>query len=85
MKQKIVMKERKTYTFAGCRVGKGDRHLLDGTATKGIPLPLGREQSELFLLIFTERVAVPGWQRVSQEKCAQKFPGHLEIKTTERF
>ena len=51
-----------THTFTVCWRVSGNRELLDSAATQGVSLPLSREQSQLFLLVFSQRVAIPAHQ-----------------------
>ena len=47
-----------TDQLAGGGARQGDRHLLDGAAAEGVPLPLGGEQPQLLLLVLGQLVAV---------------------------
>lgn len=51
-------KSSKYYVVASCGYGVGDGQLADGAASEGLPLALGREETQLLLLVLGERGAV---------------------------
>ena len=72
----------RTYTFARRGVSEGDWHLLDGAPAQGVPLPLGREQPQLLLLVLGQAVAVPGEGELGdsrRKRWTHRDGGNIEI------
>ena len=55
---KLDLTQHNLYLFTCCGALKSNGHLFDSSTSQGVSLPLGREQSELLLLIFTQTVAI---------------------------
>ena len=55
---KLDLRGDNLYLFTCCRILKSNGHLFDSSTAQGIPLPLGRKQSQLLLLVLTQTVAI---------------------------